>query len=65
MSAAITPSKASSRVKIGRTARPEISVVVPTYKRPDLLGRCLSALLNQDIAPSRMESVIADDAAEE
>ena len=28
-----------------------VSVVVPTYRRPDLLDRCLAALLAQDLAP--------------
>lgn len=40
-----------------------VSVVVPTYKRPDLLSRCLSALLAQDFDPSAYEVVVADDAA--
>ena len=41
----------------------EISVVVPTYKRHDLLARCLDALVNQDLDPKRYEIVIADDEA--
>lgn len=40
-----------------------VSVVVPTFKRPELLDRCLSALLAQDIAPHRYEVLVADDAA--
>lgn len=39
------------------------SVVVPTYKRPDLLAQCLQALLAQDFAPSEYEIIIVDDAA--
>src|SRR5437763_123866 len=39
------------------------SVVVPTYRRPDLLGRCLAALSAQDFDPSRYEILVADDAA--
>lgn len=39
------------------------SVVVPTYKRPDLLQRCLAALLTQDFDPSAFEIVVVDDAA--
>ncbi len=42
-----------------------VSVVVPTYRRPDLLDRCLSALLAQDLDPAAYEVVIADDAAGE
>ena len=41
------------------------SVVVPTYKRPDLLGRCLAALAAQDFDPAEFEVIVADDAASE
>jgi GT2 family glycosyltransferase len=40
-----------------------VSVVVPTYHRPDLLGRCLTALVAQDFDPAGYEVVVADDAA--
>jgi GT2 family glycosyltransferase len=40
-----------------------ISVVVPTYRRPALLRRCLEALLAQDLDPATYEIVVADDAA--
>lgn len=40
-----------------------ISVVVPTFKRPMLLDRCLEALLAQDFDPSGYEIIIVDDAA--
>lgn len=39
------------------------SIVVPTCHRPDLLDRCLAALLDQRIEPSRFEIVVVDDAA--
>jgi GT2 family glycosyltransferase len=39
------------------------SVVVPTFRRPDLLGRCLAALAVQDFDPAAYEVVVADDAA--
>src|SRR4051812_39670363 len=39
------------------------SVVVPTYRRPDLLDRCLSALVAQDFDPAACEVIVADDAA--
>ena len=42
-----------------------VSVVVPTYRRPDMLGRCLAALAAQDMDPSAYEVVVADDAADE
>jgi len=38
-----------------------ISVVVPTYKRPHLLERCLTALLAQDLPAHEFEIVVADD----
>ncbi len=40
-----------------------VSVVVPTFKRPDLLHRCLDALLAQDFDPTSYEIIIVDDAA--
>lgn len=42
-----------------------VSVVVPTWRRPALLQRCLDALLAQTLHPSLYEVVIADDAPEE
>lgn len=42
-----------------------VSVVVPTYRRPALLKRCLDALLAQTLHPSLYEIVVADDAPEE
>ena len=39
-----------------------VSVVVPTYRRPDRLDRCLAALVSQRYAPPDYEVVIADDA---
>lgn len=41
-----------------------ISVVVPTYKRPPLLDRCLTALLAQDLPAHAFEIVVADDGNE-
>ena len=40
-----------------------VSVVVPTFRRPELLARCLEALLAQEFAPEDYEIVIVDDAA--
>jgi GT2 family glycosyltransferase len=40
-----------------------VSVVVPTYRRPDLLGRCLAALAAQGFDPAAYEMLVADDAA--
>lgn len=41
-----------------------ISVVVPTYRRPDFLRQCLRALLSQDMPPGSFEVIVADDAAD-
>jgi GT2 family glycosyltransferase len=42
---------------------PRISVVVPSYRRPDLLARCLGALVAQTLDPESYEVLVADDAA--
>jgi len=39
-----------------------VSVVIPTYRRPQLLERCLRALVAQSFDPARYEIIIADDA---
>jgi glycosyltransferase involved in cell wall biosynthesis len=39
----------------------QISVVVPTYKRPDLLDRCLAALTAQVFDATRYEIIVVDD----
>lgn len=43
----------------------QISIVVPTYRRPGLLEQCLHALETQDFDPVLYEIIIADDAASE
>ena len=40
----------------------QVSVVIPTYRRPDLLDRCLAALSRQDFDPAAYEVIVADDA---
>lgn len=40
-----------------------VSVVVPTYKREDLIARCLEALAVQDFDPQAYEVIVCDDAA--
>src|SRR4051812_4297096 len=52
-----------ARKATGRPMTVLVSVVVPTYKRPELLRRCLAALLAQDYDPRAYEIIIADDAA--
>jgi GT2 family glycosyltransferase len=43
----------------------DVSVVVPTYQRPDLLSRCLAALTAQDFDHRRYEIIVADDGPSE
>jgi GT2 family glycosyltransferase len=42
---------------------PEISVVAPTHRRPDLLLRLLDSLAQQTMQPDRFEIVVVDDAS--
>ncbi|RZJ10475.1 MAG: glycosyltransferase family 2 protein [Rubrivivax sp.] len=39
----------------------DVSVVVPTYKRPALLTHCLNALLAQTLEPDCFEIIVVDD----
>lgn len=43
---------------------PRVSVVVPTFRRPALLARCVAALLVQALRADDYEILIADDAGE-
>lgn len=38
-----------------------ITVVVPTYRRPDMLRRCLNALEQQDLSGDQFEVIVVDD----
>ncbi len=38
-----------------------ISVIIPTYQRPESLFRCLLALANQTFAPNQFEVIVVDD----
>ena len=40
---------------------PMVSVVIPTYKRPELLERCLNALRAQDYPSDRYEIIVVED----
>ncbi|VBP45431.1 glycosyl transferase family protein [Burkholderia pseudomallei] len=42
---------------------PVVSIVVPTYRRPELLERCLGALASQVFDPGTYEIVVVDDDA--
>ncbi|CAH2912247.1 MAG: hypothetical protein PPHEMADMSA_0761 [uncultured Paraburkholderia sp.] len=43
----------------------DVSVVVPTYRRPDMLAACLRALTEQDFPADRYEIVVCDDGPDE
>ena len=43
---------------------PEISVVIPTFNRPDLLAVCLEGFARQDMALDRFEVVVVDDGSD-
>lgn len=45
--------------------RPDLSVVIPTWRRPALLERCLEALVRQTLPPPRYEIVVCDDGPDE
>jgi GT2 family glycosyltransferase len=40
---------------------PSVSIVIPTYKRPDLLNRCLLALTRQTVPGHSFEVIVVDD----
>ncbi|MDB5817450.1 MAG: glycosyl transferase family 2 [Rhizobacter sp.] len=40
---------------------PRLSVVMPTYKRPDLLTRCLDKLVDQSLPGAAYEIIVVDD----
>ena len=43
----------------------KVSVVVPTYKRPSLLKRCIEALISQDFPENQYEIIIVTDGIDE
>lgn len=58
---AISVTSASPDSLLPAIARPDVSVIVPTWLRPGLLERCLAALARQTLAPARYEIVVCDD----
>jgi glycosyltransferase involved in cell wall biosynthesis len=40
---------------------PVVTVVVPTYRRPAMLARCLEYLLRQSVEPADFEIIVCDD----
>lgn len=59
----------AARRPLGREARSIagtlVSVVVPTCGRPQLLNRCLAALVDQHLDPASYELIVVDDAPSE
>ena len=45
--------------------KPRVSVVIPTYRRPDYIERCLKALLTQEFPPDEFEILVVDDGCDE
>ena len=52
---------ATSTARRRSPARPEVSVIIPTYNRKDTLRLCLAALAAQDLSADRWEIIIVDD----
>jgi GT2 family glycosyltransferase len=53
---------AHSGVKLrNRPSAPELSVVIPTFNREEILRSCLTALAGQSISPERYEVIVVDD----
>lgn len=44
---------------------PEISVIIPTFNRADILARTLESLLQQSLSSDRFEIVVVDDGSED
>jgi glycosyltransferase involved in cell wall biosynthesis len=43
----------------------QVSVVIPTFRRPELLARCLAAISRQRLPAKQFEVIVADDAADD
>jgi len=63
-----TSEGSSGRPRHGLESAPEagiealrLSVVIPTYRRPDLLCRCLEAVFAQTLDPHAFEVIVVDD----
>ena len=54
-------SHATRGVSAALTMLPSVSVVIPTFRRPDLLRRCLEALLRQEYPADRLEVIVVED----
>ena len=50
-----------STTGVHETVAPLVSVIIPTYNRPDALQSCLGALAMHTLAPKSLEVVVVDD----
>lgn len=53
----------ATTTRVGSPPRVEVAVVIATWRRPDLLARCLEALRRQTLDGTRYEVIVADDDA--
>jgi glycosyltransferase involved in cell wall biosynthesis len=44
---------------------PSISVVIPTYRRPDLVKKCIESLVGQDYPRERYEVIVVEDGSQD
>lgn len=51
----------TGRHTAGQAAKLQVSVVVPTCGRPELLNRCVASLVLQSFDPQRFEIIVVDD----
>ncbi|PZD74244.1 Hyaluronan synthase [Acaryochloris thomasi RCC1774] len=47
------------------SARPLLSIIIPTYNRPERLSQCLQALTQQTLSTQSWEVVVVDDGSEQ
>jgi glycosyltransferase involved in cell wall biosynthesis len=55
--------EAGAPAPTGDAASPALSIVIPTFRRPDAIARCLDHLARQTAAPGTFEVLVIDDAA--
>jgi glycosyltransferase involved in cell wall biosynthesis len=64
---AIAPREISPPVQSAGLVQPRVSVVIPTYRRLEMLRRCLDAVCRSAsrLGPGTVEVIVADDAADD
>src|SRR5690606_16622645 len=64
----IAPRRARDRLvaaREGGAVKPRVSVVVPSYERPAMLNRCLTALAAQELPGTNFEVIVVHDGPSE